>query len=74
MHTFGPLIADIRLMLAAHPNFKLSHVLREANQCADIMAKIDSHNETCHCIWEDPPREALLALLADSLAIAFVRE
>ncbi|KAF7835723.1 Ribonuclease H [Senna tora] len=74
MHTFGPLIADIRLMLAAHPNFKLSHVLREANQCADIMAKIGSHNETRHCIWEDPPREALLALLADSLAIAFVRE
>ncbi|KAF7805808.1 ribonuclease H [Senna tora] len=53
---------------------RISHVFREANQCADVLAKMDSRNDIRLCIWEEPPREVALSLLADALSVSFLRE
>ncbi|KAF7830946.1 ribonuclease H [Senna tora] len=74
LHSFGNIIADIRHLLATHPGYRISHVFREANQCADVMAKMGSCNDIRLCIWEEPPREVALSLLADALSVSFLRE
>ncbi|KAF7808759.1 uncharacterized protein G2W53_016615 [Senna tora] len=33
-----------------------------------------SRHDTGLCIWEEPPREASLSLLADALSVAFLRD
>ncbi|KAF7813246.1 uncharacterized protein G2W53_034222 [Senna tora] len=40
----------------------------------DTLAKMDSRHDTSLCIWEEPPREASLSLLADALSVAFLRD
>ncbi|KAF7808414.1 Retrovirus-related Pol polyprotein from transposon TNT 1-94 [Senna tora] len=70
-HQLGSLIKDIRVISSSFTNFRLKHVYREANQCADGIAKMGSQNSLPFTIWETPPSAINLALLADSSASVF---
>lgn len=52
---------------------KIKHVLREANHCVDILAKMGAQGSFHFCLWEDPPSSLSLLLLVDYTSIMFVR-
>ena len=39
-----PLLTDCRLLLRKFPNLRVEHAYREANQCADALARIGSNS------------------------------
>ncbi|KAF7814237.1 putative ribonuclease H protein At1g65750 family [Senna tora] len=73
-HHLGVIINDIRVLSSRCESISFKHIFREANQCADGLAKIGSKGRHELCVWENPPTEISLALLADLAAICFRRE
>ena len=49
------LVDDYREMLLWLPRFKLSHCFREANFCADVLAKMGSASAELAAIFVSPP-------------------
>ncbi|KAF7836001.1 putative ribonuclease H protein At1g65750 family [Senna tora] len=70
----GGLTASIQLMLQANPLWKITHVLREGNQCADFMAKLRSSNDDESVIWNNPLDGIALMLLADRISTLILRK
>ncbi|KAF7821947.1 ribonuclease H [Senna tora] len=67
-HIYGAIIEDIQVMFQTYPRWRITHVLREGNQCADFMAKLGSSNDEEYVVWEDPPDGISLMLLADRIS------
>jgi len=65
-HKLGAVIVDIKELLSKEWEVLLLHTLREANSCADFMAKHGARNLAKICIWENPPLGLRALLLADS--------
>ncbi|KAF7801643.1 ribonuclease H [Senna tora] len=70
----GGMTADIQFMLRANPRWKITHVFREGNQCADFMAKLGSSNDEESVFWDNPPDVIALLLLANRISTLFLRE
>lgn len=49
-HVFAILIEDIRQILANRSTCKISHILNEANNCTDSLAKMGALNAAHFCI------------------------
>ena len=63
-HLFGAVVAEIREWLQREWNASIRHILREANVCADFMAKEGSMgNERLVVLHE--PTVGLVSLLRD---------
>lgn len=60
----NPLVVDGKCILREEPNFKIKHVLREANRCADWMG---------NWVLEEPPDGVLPYLFHDSMGISIPR-
>ncbi|KAF7843621.1 ribonuclease H [Senna tora] len=58
-------------MMKKFSDIYIRHIFREANQCADGLAKLGSHNQILFRLWECPPPEISLALLADLAGTSF---
>ena len=58
-----PLLFDCRNLLKQIPNKRVIHFYREANQCADALAKLGAHSGTHFVVFCNPPSvvETLLA-------------
>jgi hypothetical protein len=69
-----PLLFDCRNLLQDFTNSVVRHVFREANQCADALAKIGLHVSQSFVTFTDPPlvMEDLLAF--DSRAFLYQNE
>ena len=50
-----PLLTDCRLLLRKFPNLRVEHVYREANQCTDALAHIDSNSDVPFILFVHPP-------------------
>ena len=50
-----PLLTDCRNLLKAFPNPQVVHVYREANQCADALAKMGALSLTSFVVFWTPP-------------------
>ncbi|KAF7835740.1 ribonuclease H [Senna tora] len=72
-HQLGSLIQDIRAISNSFAKISLKHVYREANHCADGLAKMGSQNNLPYTVWESPPSAINLAVLADSSGVSFPR-
>lgn len=64
-HALGVIIEGIRHILKNNTGFSIRHILREANQCDDLLATMDARWSTRLCTWKEPPKKVSLALLAD---------
>ena len=50
-----PLLTDCRLLLRKFPNLRVEHAYREANQCADALARIGSTSDVPFILFAHPP-------------------
>ena len=50
-----PLLTDCRLLLRKFPNLRVEHAYREANQCADALARIGSNSDVPFILFAHPP-------------------
>ncbi|KAF7842623.1 putative ribonuclease H protein At1g65750 family [Senna tora] len=72
-HQLGIILQDIRELMKPFESISINHIFREANQCADGLARIGSKNAGMKSTWELPPSEIRLALLADAADTVFER-
>ena len=59
-----PLLSDCRNLFKAIPNKQIQHVYREANQCADALARLGSSVISSFVVFVEPP-----PMVANSLAV-----
>ena len=50
-----PLFTDCGLLLRKFPNLRIEHVYKEANQCADALARIGSNSDVPLILFAHPP-------------------
>ena len=50
-----PLLTDCRNLLKAFPNTQVIHAYREANQCADALAKMGATAQNSFVVFWTPP-------------------
>ena len=62
---YALLIDDCRNMLQQHPLWKIQHCYREANTCADALAKKAVFSQLDFCILDTPPVELSQLLIQD---------
>ncbi|KAK9999219.1 hypothetical protein SO802_018822 [Lithocarpus litseifolius] len=69
----SPLIVDCRTLLSRIPQVKLNHCYREANQCADALAKKGSVYQQDFMIFDSPPVDISMLLYYDSISMYYER-
>lgn len=69
----GVVVVDTKKLLSREWEVHLLHILREANSCADFMAKHGARNLAEICIRENPPPGLSALLLADSMGTRYHR-
>ena len=62
---YAPLIDDCRNLLQQHPLWKIQHCYREANTCADALAKKAVFSQLDFCILDTPPVKLSQLLIQD---------
>ena len=65
--TLEPLLNDCRNLVREIPNKQITHIFREANQCADAMAKLGASCTTSFVVFLHPP-PVVERILADDKA------
>ena len=69
----NPLVAECRNLLDKFPLNSVKHVCREANQCADILAKMGLQSQASLSILCSPPRDVYFAVTDDLAGACFPR-
>ena len=67
------LISDYRYLMEQMPRVKIRHCFREANQCADFLAKKGAAQDHDFRIYNDPPVDMSMLLYYDSIGMYFDR-
>ena len=62
-HLYNAAICEIRELLSRDWEVSLVHVFREANFCANFLARAGSAGADSILLWQDPRREYALFLL-----------
>nr|XP_023916422.1 uncharacterized protein LOC112028020 [Quercus suber] len=62
-----PLLTDCRNLLQSFPNKRVIHTFREANQCADVLARLGANFDPSFVGFENPP-PVVASLLAFDLS------
>ena len=65
--TLEPLLNDCRNLVREIPNKQITHIFREANQCANAMAKLGASCTTSFVVFLHPP-PVVERILADDKA------
>ena len=71
--TNSSLVANCRLLISQIPQIKVSHCYREANACADALARIGSLQDSNLLYYDSPPSNLLEFYLADLYALFHFR-
>lgn len=61
-----PLLDDCRNLVSQMGQVRISHCFREANSCADFLARLETHQDSCFVLHHDPPVDLLGMLNSDS--------
>ena len=64
-----PLLTDCRNLLSEIPNKQIVHIYREANQCADALAKFGASSVNSFVIFLNPPSVVESILAADKASL-----
>ena len=70
---YGAIIADIRDWLKRDWNVKISHILREANACADFLANEGAIGNEKLRVLQEPPQGLLPFMREDLRGTLFLR-
>jgi len=71
-HVYVVLIQNIKDLLSTR-NYYLHHSLREGNQCADFLTKLEASNDMVLTIHSHPPKGLIPLLQSDELGTLFLR-
>ena len=52
---------------------RISHCFREANSCADFLARLGTHQDSCFVLHHDPPVDLLGMLSPDRAGVYHIR-
>lgn len=66
-HMYGALLQDIAQLARRQWHLKFNHVMREANRCADFLAKAADQVRNRWNNWNEPPVQLDTLLLGDTL-------
>jgi hypothetical protein len=72
-HKYRALTFEIRELLSRDWTVRIEHTFREANFCADFMAKFATSCDNGLMIWDEPPQGLQQLLLANIMGISFSR-
>lgn len=72
-HVYATIIRNVKDLLNLPWNVQLTHTLREANACADFLAKHGAIHDSSWCILENPIPGLEDLLLADASRVQFLR-
>ncbi|XLT87235.1 hypothetical protein HN873_008988 [Arachis hypogaea] len=73
IHGNSSLIRSIKELLVKMEDVEVRHIYREANFCADALAKLGQEHELGIKFWEQPPPCLFHHLLADASGMKFSR-
>lgn len=71
-HPCALLVRRVRNLISRAFQVRVAHIHREANQVADVLAKLSLHQEGPQ-VFDTAPQNISLALFADSCSISFPR-
>ena len=69
----SPLLDDCRHLLSCFPQVQINHCFRQANRCADVMARMGSAHCVDASVFHSPPVDVLEAFEADLNGLFFDR-
>lgn len=72
-HSYATIIQDIKDLLILPWKVDLQHVLREGNQCADLLAKMGASDDVKLRLFDVPPPNLCVTLAGDAAGVAFPR-
>ena len=65
----SPLLDDCKLLIDQFPQVRVQHIFREANKCADRLAKFGLAQSLVFSVHSFPPQELIPLVEADSLGV-----
>ena len=68
-----PLLEDCRHLISQIGQVRISHCFREANSCADFLARLGSHQDSSFVLFHDPPVGLLDLLSLDGAGLSHSR-
>ena len=68
-----PLLDDCRKLVSQIGQVRISHCFREANCCADFLARLGNHQDNCFVLHHDPPVDLLGLLSSDRVGVFHIR-
>ena len=71
-HVYATIITNVKDLLNLPWNVQLTHTLREANECADFLAKHGANHDSPWCSLENPIPGLEDLLLADASRVQFL--
>ena len=71
-HLYHAVVAGIKQWLPRDWEITVTHVLREANACADWLAKLGSSGNDQLTVWNTPPEGLRSYLRADYMGCVFI--
>ena len=69
----SPILDDCRQLMTSFQQVQLKHCYREANRCADMMARIGADQELEYVLFSSPPVDLAKALEDDCNGVFFNR-
>ena len=64
-----PIVDDCRQLISQIPQVRIGHCFREANSCADFLARIGSFQNRDFILYNDPPVDLKELLSSDSVGL-----
>ena len=68
-----PLLDDCRKLVSQIGQVRISHCFREANCCADFLARLANHQDSCFVLHHDLPVDLLGLLSSDRAGVYHIR-
>ena len=66
VNVVSPLVDDCRHLLSQLPQVRFKHCFREANRCADFLARLGSNQAIDFHVLSSPPVDIMDLLMADA--------
>ena len=70
-HVISPILDDCRQLAAIFQQIQFNHCYRQANRCADMLARMGAEQELHFLMFNSPPVEVLSAFEDDCIGVYF---
>ena len=69
----SPILDNCRQLMTGFQQVQLKHCYRQANRCADLMARLGANQEQEYMLFSSPPVDLAKTLEDDSSGVVFNR-